>query len=352
MGSSPLNPSQPFSAPKPRSLPSVTDNVDISQTLATWKKQLDPIVKTVSPQPTPLNFTATNSRGGIALSWSPVGAGDGYEILKSVSGSFSDDLQIIPVKNANQSSFFDGTGGNAQTVSYRIRTTSGTASNPQSQRGPESGVVTHKSIDASDTSTKPTTVFDTYTTDATRALSRKGNYGGIRQNPLGKAGGATVAVGTFNRGSNPAGTPAALSPSTPSVGGNNGTNSPAGGAATGGVPSGLTTSLDLILSGAAAITTDPDSPGVVYANQLWSVTNQTSNYTATNYDDVWCTGTFIVTLPNATQYTRVKVTNRGTGQITVTALGATILGNSSMILGTQYSSVELATDGNGDWTVE
>src|SRR3954462_6406404 len=146
---------QPFSAPKPRSLPTSTPTQDINQTLANWQTQLNGLVQNVSPQATPQNFGITNSRGGLTLNWSPVDGADGYEILKSANGSFTDDLQIIPVKNANQSSFFDSLGGNSQTAHYRIRTTSGTAANPQSQRGPESGPIKHTSIDASDTVSVP-----------------------------------------------------------------------------------------------------------------------------------------------------------------------------------------------------
>jgi hypothetical protein len=241
---------QPFSAPRPRSLPTVSPNQPIEQTLANWQTQLQPLIRNVAPQPTPLNFTATNSRGGITLNWSPVNGGDGYEILKSASGSFADDLQVIPVKNVNQSTFFDSLGGNAQTAHYRIRTTSGTAANPQSQRGPESGVIRHTSIDASDTKSVPTTIADTFTTDQTRALARRGNYGAIRPTPLGKAGGSKVASGSKSVPGSPAGQPAQGATSFASIG--TSTNN----------------SATMIVSGAASIVPDPANPGTIDATEL------------------------------------------------------------------------------------
>lgn len=241
---------QPFSAPKPRSLPTVTPAQDINEVLANWKTQLNPLVKNAAPQPTPQNFSITNSRGGLTLNWSPVpsaSGADGYEILRSLNGSFTDDLQIIPVKNVNQSNFFDSFGGNSATAHYRIRTTSGSATNPQSQRGPESGVVRHTSIDASDTASVPVTVFDTFTTDSTRGNARLGNYGAIKVSPTGnhQAGsGAKGGAGTS------AGQPAKSSTSFASLG--TGTNK-----------NGI-----LIVGSGAKIVPDANSPGVIDSTQV------------------------------------------------------------------------------------
>lgn len=242
--------SLPFSAPRPRSLPTVSPNQPLEQTLANWRTQLNPLVENATPQATPLNFGVTSARGGLNLTWSPVTGGDGYEILKSANGSFTDDLQIIPIKDINQTKFFDPLGGNAQSASYRIRTTSGTRANPQSQRGPESGPVVHTSIDASDTKSVPTTILDSFTTDKTRSMARKGNYGAIKQNSLGRSGGATVASGTFTRGANPSGVPTQNTASFASLG--TGTNSTA----------------KLTVSSGASIMPDGSNPGVIDANQI------------------------------------------------------------------------------------
>jgi hypothetical protein len=252
---------QPFSAPKSRSLPTSTPTTDVNQTLANWQTQLQPLVQNVAPQATPQNFGITNSRGGLTLNWSPVAGADGYEILRSLNGSFTDDLQIIPVKNANQSSFFDSLGGNAQTAHYRIRTTSGTASNPQSQRGPESGPVRHTSIDASDTTSVPVSIFDAVTTDITRSAARIGNYGAIKVSPLGQAGGSLAGSGTKGGAGNSAGTPAKNSTSFASLG------------------TGTSTDATLIVGSGASIISDPNNPGTIDATSLQGTTVVTTTPT-------------------------------------------------------------------------
>jgi hypothetical protein len=241
---------QPFSAPKARSLPTSTPTQDINQTLANWQTQLQPLIQNVAPQATPQNFSITNSRGGLTLNWSPVNGADGYEILRSANGSFTDDLQIISVKNANQSSYFDSLGGNAQTAHYRIRTTSGTAANPQSQRGPESGPVKHTSIDASDTKSVPVTMFDVMTTDATRSNSRLGNYGAIKVSPLGQAGGSLAGSGSKGGAGTSAGIPAKGATSFASMG--TGTNN----------------SATLVVGAGASVIPDPNNPGTISATNL------------------------------------------------------------------------------------
>jgi|ERR1017187_3799453 hypothetical protein len=243
---------QPFSAPRPRSLPTSTPTQDINQTLANWQIQLQPLIQNVAPQATPQNFGVTNSRGGLTLSWSPVSGSDGYEILRSLNGSFTDDLQVIPVKNSNQSSYFDGLGGNATAAHYRIRTTSGTAANPQSQRGPESGPVSHTSIDAADTKSVPVTILDNSTTDITRSGARRGNYGAIKVSPLGQSGGSQVSSGANSRG-----VTSNLRPPVQSGGTSFGT------IGTGSNNSGVT-----VVAAGASIVPDPNNPGVIDANQV------------------------------------------------------------------------------------
>lgn len=248
---------QPFSAPKPRSLPTSTPTQDINQTLANWQTQLAPLIQNVAPQATPQNFGITNSRGGLTLNWSPVAGADGYEILRSLNGSFTDDLQVIPVKNANQSSYFDSLGGNSITAHYRIRTTSGTAANPQAARGPESGPVKHTSIDASDTKSVPVTVFDTNTTDITRSGARRGNYGAIKVSPLGQSGGSFAGSGAKGPGA----------PGSGSGGGTGGSGGKGGGLSFGTIATGRNTSAVMTVASGASIIPDPNSPGVISANQ-------------------------------------------------------------------------------------
>jgi hypothetical protein len=228
-------------------LPTSTPTQDINQTLANWQIQLQPLIQNVAPQATPQNFGVTNSRGGLTLSWSPVSGSDGYEILRSLNGSFTDDLQVIPVKNSNQSSYFDGLGGNATAAHYRIRTTSGTAANPQSQRGPESGPVSHTSIDASDLKSVPVTILDNSTTDITRSGARRGNYGAIKVSPLGQSGGSQVSSGAKSQGA-VSNLKAPPPQSALSVGANN---------------AGV-----FVVGAGAFVVPDPNSPGVISANEI------------------------------------------------------------------------------------
>ncbi|HZQ17097.1 MAG TPA: hypothetical protein VFA90_00130 [Terriglobales bacterium] len=246
----------PFSAPKRRSLPTVTGN-DVVDTLAHWKAKLSPVVKNSLPAPTPYNFSVTSARGGLKLSWSPVqtpsdtalGSPDGYEILKSASGTFTDDLEVIPITNAAQSSYFDSTVG-ATRFSYRIRTTSGTRANPQSMRGPESGIVSHTSIDVNDTRTASTTLADRYTTSKTRSLARFGNYGleSAYKTPLGQVGGPSRASGVVP-GTSPS-VPAVPTVTFDQIG------------------SGENLSAQMVVGGGASIDVDPADPGVIDATNL------------------------------------------------------------------------------------
>ena len=160
--------SQPFSSPRPRALPTVGPNQDPAQAMAKWASQISANVRNVAPQATPQNFTVSNAQGALNLKWGQVlnGSGaDGYEILKSQSGTFKTDLQIIPISHVNQTSYTDNFA-TATKCSYRIRTTS--------------GVVAHTSINTTDTATVPTTVRDMRTTDKSRAGARLGNYGAFK----------------------------------------------------------------------------------------------------------------------------------------------------------------------------
>jgi hypothetical protein len=78
---------------------------------------------------------------------------------------------------------------------------------------------------------------------------------------------------------------------------------------------------------------------------FYTVTSQTSNYSAKSGDDVWCIGTFMVMLPVLSTTQRVKVNNRGTGTITVVPTSGTINGDSSVTIARQYDSAEFAGDG-------
>lgn len=197
---------QPFSSPRPRSIPTFSQSQNPNVVMAAWQAQIAANISNPAPQATPQNFTVTNSQGGLTLNWAQVGSGsgaDGYEILKSLNGSFKSDLQIIQIPHPSQTTYFDNLGSAAKQCHYRIRTTSGTPQTPQSARGPESGVVAHTSI-ASGSTTVSTTVRDSATTDKSRAGARLGNYG-IFKTP-GSAGNSAAAA-SAGQGATQAGSP-------------------------------------------------------------------------------------------------------------------------------------------------
>jgi hypothetical protein len=234
-----------FSAPKRRSLPTPTGVQDQSSTLAAWQSQLNPLVSNVAPQPTPSNFSVTNARGGLQLSWAPVNGATGYEILKSQNGSFTDDLAVIPISGASNTSHFDSLGGASQTAHYRIRTIAGDA------RGPESGVVSHTSLDSADSASTPTTVQDKFTNDKVRSLARLGNYGAIQSTS--SAGNLTGTNGASNPASSV--TPTGGTPSVPAI-------------SFGLLASGTNTSAQMTVAQNAEIIPDPNLPGVISATHI------------------------------------------------------------------------------------
>jgi len=266
-----------YSARVPTSLPSLTDVKSMPDAIQTWKPKLNQAIKSALPPPTPYNFKATSMRGGIMLSWSPIPAvtnpkltgPDGYELLRSPSGTFTDDIQIIPIPGVHQTSYLDNIGGSATTVSYRIRTTGGSAAAPQSQRGPESGTVRHRSIDASDTKTAQTTIFDNFTTDKTRSNARFGNYGSEKyKTGLGKVGGGAAGSGAGYAGGTGGGG-SGVPPVIPGPPGPPGP--PAGAVSFDQIQSGENTTAAMILGAGAVLDVDPNNPGVIDATNIQGI---------------------------------------------------------------------------------
>lgn len=163
-----------------KSLPTLINTSDIIQTLKKWQTLINPLLNTPRTPPAPWNFSATRARGGIQLSWAAVGSSsaDGYQILRSDNGDFSNAI-TISILGANQTSFFDSfpsTTGGTTTIQkwYRIRATNGTLHNPQSVLGLLSGVVTSTSIDPTDTTTPATTTYDQHTSDRSQSQAGSG----------------------------------------------------------------------------------------------------------------------------------------------------------------------------------
>ena len=270
------SPTTPYSAPRPRSLPTLTDQ-DPATMFANWQTQLANNVRNATPQATPQNFTVTNSIGAITLNWGIVPNStnaDGYEILKSPSGSFTTDLQIIPVKNVNQTSYVDTSVAGGTKCFYRIRTTSGTIQNPQSQRGPESGVLWHTSLISNSTS-PVTTKQDSYTSDATRSLARNGNYGAFKLASQGRSArgqgaagsGIPSGAGGSSTGSSSAGTGAVGGTSSGTASGSGGGTPPATSVPFSSITSGSNRSATMTVGAGAEIVPDVANPGVIEATE-------------------------------------------------------------------------------------
>ena len=153
-------------------LPTIGRSNDIAVYLKKWQTTLNRVLKTANSPKAPWNFTVTNAQGGFQLSWSPVVGSDGYQILRSSSGDFSNPEAVIIISGQNQSKFFDhilaGAGSLTVTKFYKIRATNGIPHNPQSVLGVLSGIVSHTSLANNDTTTVPTTISDTTTTDKTQ----------------------------------------------------------------------------------------------------------------------------------------------------------------------------------------
>lgn len=158
-------------------LPTIRSPQDFIREVKKWQTKLNPLVTSPRTPPAPFNFAGTRARGGITLAWAQVNGADGYEILRSDNGDFSNPT-IIPIRNPAQTSYFDAftTAGGTGTVTkwYRIRATNGTFSQPGSAKGVLSGIVKQTSIDPTDTVTAASTVFDQSTTDKTQAIANWG----------------------------------------------------------------------------------------------------------------------------------------------------------------------------------
>lgn len=159
----------------PRVLPVIKTQDELRSFLVNWKGAIRQTLRTPSPPACPFNFKGVPSAGSISLSWAKVQYAangqtsdigpDGYEILRSASGDFTDTV-VIPIRDINQTSYVDAITG---TPSYRIHTTSGTSSKPHSVTGPDSGVIRV-------TTGSGVTKKDEFTSDQNRAVASRGRY--------------------------------------------------------------------------------------------------------------------------------------------------------------------------------
>ena len=342
----------PYSAPRPRSLPTYDPTQDDATVFANWNSQLADSVRNAAPQATPLNFAVTNGTNQLTLNWGAVSGSDGYEILKSPSGSFSTDLQIIPVKNANQTSYVDNTVTGGAQCFYRIRTTSGTKQNPQSQRGPESGVVSHTAISSTSSQTA-TTKLDQFTTDSSRAGARKGNYGAFKQANTGtltRVTGAGQKSGAASGASGPAaGTKSSgmkSIASAPASSNSSGGGSGGGGSSPSSTPfssisSGVNNTAVMQVGNGGQVIPNASNPGVIEATEApWS--GLFGDLFASQYipfDNTATVGTPATTISQVVN----GVLGIGTGVTSTTSTSGALVLTTATVLGTLHSINAIVT---------
>jgi hypothetical protein len=84
-----------------------------------------------------------------------------------------------------------------------------------------------------------------------------------------------------------------------------------------------------------------------YLNPSFKISTQTGSYTVTrDHEVVFASGDITITLAAASNSFHVKVINIGTGNVTVAAAsGDTIRGDASIVLTTQFETIELVANG-------
>jgi hypothetical protein len=154
--------------------------ISSSPELALWYQQVKNIGKKPLSPRIPWNFTVVNKQGGNYLTWQQVDGADGYRVDISTNGDFSTGIQTVTLKGNANTAYFDTvpTSGGATPAArqYRVRATSGTASDPQTVDGLNSAVISSTAIAPSDTTTAPTTTIDSTTSQNNQARTGGGNY--------------------------------------------------------------------------------------------------------------------------------------------------------------------------------
>jgi hypothetical protein len=119
-------------------LPQINSLEELLPALKIWQQTLNPVISTPPIPRSPFNFHATGGAAGaigITLNWEQVSGADGYQIQSSTTGDFSTAPIVATLSSISATSFFDNTVVTGVKKYYRIRSTSGTLSNPQSVQG-------------------------------------------------------------------------------------------------------------------------------------------------------------------------------------------------------------------------
>jgi len=102
---------------------------------------------------------------------------------------------------------------------------------------------------------------------------------------------------------------------------------------------------------------------IISLHRFWTIVNKVALYTVVPADInlrtiLQCSGTFVLTLPPANTGTievpvnGLRIVNTGTGTITLTPSGGTIIGAATFIMTIQYQSLEIIPDAaTNDWRI-
>lgn len=108
-------------------------------------QQLLPALKAATSQPiaprVPFNLQATGTTGANTVSWETIPGADGYELQSSSNGNFAN----APIIASGKATSFTHTLTSGTKRWYRVRGTSGSATQPQAIKGPWSAPITSTS---------------------------------------------------------------------------------------------------------------------------------------------------------------------------------------------------------------
>jgi len=121
----------------PRTVPVVNNQGTVVQTLKKWQQVINQSLTQPQTPAGVLNFKVTPQAGGNQLSWAETPGSDGYVLYKSLTPDFSKNVTSIPLNNAKYITHFDSVGTDAPppTIYYKIASTNGTISKPNSRVG-------------------------------------------------------------------------------------------------------------------------------------------------------------------------------------------------------------------------
>lgn len=145
-----VGPSLPLPVRQPKALPVAQNFQQLLTVEATKRAKQENLQRSPVIPATPANFLATPTPGGVRLTWGAVTAPgvDGYEILKSLIGDFSDTV-VIRINNPKQTSYFDPmNAGHSVVTYYQLRATAGTDNAPHSVLGTPTTTLATSSLNA------------------------------------------------------------------------------------------------------------------------------------------------------------------------------------------------------------